>query len=161
MVSIIVAVKVAAFNEDLLRIWHDRTELGPADHPLLQPDPACWRVTHLTEADAKAIDVRNIGQAAVRHLRPPRPNQGTMKARTGNRDGPSIQRSASSHSAKTTSWRWRESNPRPMTVNQDFSGRSLLRFSRPQRSSKHAADRPSRLKVPAAPTTNAASKLSR
>ena len=76
MASITVAVKVASFNEDQLRIWHDRTGLGPADHPLLQPDPACWRVTHLTEADAKAIDARNIGQAAVRHLRPATPEPG-------------------------------------------------------------------------------------
>ena len=69
MASIIVAVKVAAFNEDQLRIWHDRTKLGPADHPLLQPDPAYWGFTHLTEAEAKAIDARNISQADVRHLK--------------------------------------------------------------------------------------------
>jgi hypothetical protein len=69
MASIIVTVKVAAFNEDQLRIWHDRTGLGPADHPLLQPDPAYWGFTHLTAADAKSIDARNVNQTAERHLK--------------------------------------------------------------------------------------------
>ncbi len=37
-------------------------------------------------------------------------------------------------------WRWRESNPRPSTPSQGFSGRSLLCFSRPRRSRRRVAD---------------------
>jgi hypothetical protein len=37
-------------------------------------------------------------------------------------------------------WRWRESNPRPSTPRQGFSGRSLFRFSRPRRSHRRVAD---------------------
>lgn len=37
-------------------------------------------------------------------------------------------------------WRWRESNPRPSTPRQGFSGRSLLCFSQPRRSRRRVAD---------------------
>jgi hypothetical protein len=60
-------------------------------------------------------------------------------------------------SAKQDKWRWRESNPRPMAVKQVFSGRSLLRVSRPQRCHRQLADRPSHLSVQAAPMTKATS----
>ncbi len=48
-------------------------------------------------------------------------------------DGPQpILRRVPPHSTKTSWWRWRESNPRPMTGNQGFSGRILhLIFSAP------------------------------
>lgn len=55
-------------------------------------------------------------------------------------------------------WRCGESNPGPVAIIRDFSGRSPLRFSRPQHSHGQGADRPSRLKVPAlSPTNNASS----
>jgi hypothetical protein len=46
-------------------------------------------------------------------------------------------------------WSWRESNPRPLAMNQVFSGRSLSRrFSQPQHSDRHVADRLSRCRCP-------------
>ena len=41
---------------------------------------------------------------------------------------------------ETSSWRWRESNPRPSVHHQGFSGCSLLCFSQPRRSRRQAAD---------------------
>jgi len=40
----------------------------------------------------------------------------------------------------SSQWRWRESNPRPSTPSQGFSGRSLLCFSQPRRSRRRVAD---------------------
>jgi hypothetical protein len=54
-------------------------------------------------------------------------------------------------------WSCGESNPGPVTLFQDFSGRSLLCFSRPPHSRRQGADGPSHLKVPAAPVTRATS----
>jgi hypothetical protein len=66
MANLINALKVAVFNEEQLRSWHEETALGPVDHPLLQPDPHDWGFTDLTMAQAKAIDARYMaGQGAV------------------------------------------------------------------------------------------------
>lgn len=54
--TIIGAVKVSLYNEEQLRLWHDRTGRGPADHPLLQPDPPYFGFVDLTKEQAKAID---------------------------------------------------------------------------------------------------------
>lgn len=48
-------------------------------------------------------------------------------------------------------WRWRESNPRPSTPSQGFSGRSLLCFSRPRQSRRRVADGPSHCLVSRSP----------
>ncbi|MBS4754718.1 hypothetical protein KG112_18075 [Nocardioides sp. zg-ZUI104] len=56
MANLINGLKVAVFNEEQLRSWHEDTGLGPADHPLLQPDPHDWGFTDLTKAQAKEID---------------------------------------------------------------------------------------------------------
>lgn len=64
MATIVAGVKVAVFNEEQLRLWHDRTGLGPADHPLLQPDPPSWGFRNLTEAEAEAIDATNMARLA-------------------------------------------------------------------------------------------------
>ena len=58
--SIIAAIKVSIYNEEQLRAWHDRTGLGPADHPLLQPDPPYWGFRNLTKEEAKAIDAEHL-----------------------------------------------------------------------------------------------------
>jgi hypothetical protein len=63
MANLINALKVALFNEEQLRSWHEETGLGPADHPLLQPDPHDWGFTDLTKEQAKAIDARYLLQA--------------------------------------------------------------------------------------------------
>jgi hypothetical protein len=60
MANLINASKVALFNEEQLRAWHERTGLGPADHPLLRPDPHDWGFTDLTKAQAKEIDARYL-----------------------------------------------------------------------------------------------------
>ena len=49
-----------------------------------------------------------------------------------------------SHLRRSERWRWRESNPRPSTAIQGFSGRNPLCFSRPRQSRRQAADGPSR-----------------
>ncbi len=56
---------------------------------------------------------------------------------------PSTSSSACLGSKTEVLWRWRESNPRPSAPIQGFSGRSLLRFSRPHRSRRRVGDRPS------------------
>ena len=56
--NLINALKVSVFNEEQLRSWHQETGLGPADHPLLQPDPHDWGFTDLTKEQAKEIDAR-------------------------------------------------------------------------------------------------------
>jgi hypothetical protein len=60
MAHIIAAVKSSVFNEEQLRSWHDRTGLGPADHPLLHPDPPYWGFRDLTKEEAKAIDTERL-----------------------------------------------------------------------------------------------------
>jgi hypothetical protein len=60
MASLIAAIKVSVYNEEQLRAWHDRTGHGPADHPLLQPDPPYWGFRDLTEEEAKAIDAERL-----------------------------------------------------------------------------------------------------
>lgn len=64
------AVKASVFNEEQLRSWHDRTGSGPADHPLLQPDPAYWGFRDLTKEEAKAIDAEHLRRLRGGHLRP-------------------------------------------------------------------------------------------
>lgn len=56
MATLVAAVKIALFNEEQLRSWHAQTGLGPADHPLLQPDQPDWGVRNLTQEEAEAID---------------------------------------------------------------------------------------------------------
>lgn len=70
MANLINALKVALFNEEQLRSWHEDTGLGPADHPLLQPDPHDWGFTDLTKAQAKEIDDRYLRAAHKESLRP-------------------------------------------------------------------------------------------
>lgn len=60
MANLINALKVALYNEEQLRLWHERTGKGPADHPLLQPDAHDWGFSDLTEEQAKAIDARYL-----------------------------------------------------------------------------------------------------
>lgn len=69
--NIINALKVALFNEEQLRAWHERTGLGPADHPLLRPDPHDWGFADLNRDQAKAIDARYLDEVEKpqRHLR--------------------------------------------------------------------------------------------
>lgn len=62
MATVIAAVKDSVFNEEQLRAWHERTGLGPADHPLLQPDPPYWGFQDLTKEQAKAIDARRLSE---------------------------------------------------------------------------------------------------
>lgn len=56
MASIVAAVKISVFNEEQLRMWHDETGRGPADHPLLQLDNPDWGFRNLTQDEAEAID---------------------------------------------------------------------------------------------------------
>ena len=63
MANLINGLKVALFNEEQLRSWHEDTGLGPADHPLLQPDPHDWGFTDLIKAQAKGIDDRYLRAA--------------------------------------------------------------------------------------------------
>ena len=58
--NLINGLKVSLFNEEQLRSWHEDTGLGPADHPLLQPDAHDWGFTDLTKAQAKEIDARYL-----------------------------------------------------------------------------------------------------
>lgn len=60
MANLINALKVALYNEEQLRLWHERTGMGPADHPLLQPDAHDWGFADLTKEQAKAIDARYL-----------------------------------------------------------------------------------------------------
>lgn len=62
--NIISALKVAVFNEEQLRAWHEETGRGPAEHPLLQPDPHDWGFIDLTKAQSRAIDASYL-QAAT------------------------------------------------------------------------------------------------
>lgn len=61
--NIINSLKVAVFNEEQLRSWHEETGLGPADHPLLRPDPYDWGFSDITKAEAKEIDARYLRAA--------------------------------------------------------------------------------------------------
>jgi hypothetical protein len=63
MATLIAGLKIALYNEEQLRKWHFRTGLGPADHPLLQPDPIYHGFKDLTEDEAAKIDT-----AYLRHL---------------------------------------------------------------------------------------------
>jgi len=56
MATLVAGVKAALFNEEQLRMWHARTGLGPADHPLLQPDQPDWGFRNLTQEEAEDID---------------------------------------------------------------------------------------------------------
>jgi hypothetical protein len=60
MATLVAAVKVAVFNEEQLRMWHAETGLGPADHPLLQPDQPDWGFRNLTREEAEAIDQQHL-----------------------------------------------------------------------------------------------------
>lgn len=60
MANLINALKVAVYNEEQIRLWHERTGLGPAYHPLMQPDPHDWGFTDLTKEQARAIDARYL-----------------------------------------------------------------------------------------------------
>lgn len=62
MATLIAAIKASMFNEEQLRIWHERTGRGPIDHPLLQPDPYYWGFSDLTEAQAREIDRRRLAE---------------------------------------------------------------------------------------------------
>lgn len=62
--NIINALKVAVFNEEQLRAWHENTGRGPLGHPLLQPDPNDWGFVDLTEAQSRAIDARYLQAAS-------------------------------------------------------------------------------------------------
>ncbi|TWH03139.1 hypothetical protein L615_001200000080 [Nocardioides sp. J9] len=63
MANLINGFKVAIYNEEQLRIWHENHGLGPADHPLLQPDPADWGFVDLTKDQATDIDQRHLAAA--------------------------------------------------------------------------------------------------
>jgi len=71
MASFIAAIKIRVYNEEQLRAWHDRTGCGPADHPLLQPDPPYWGFRNLTKEEAKAIDAERLRQLHDRQQQPP------------------------------------------------------------------------------------------
>ena len=71
MASFIAAIKISVYNEEQLRAWHDRTGCGPADHPLLQPDPPYWGFRNLTKEEAKAIDAERLRQLHDRQQQPP------------------------------------------------------------------------------------------
>lgn len=60
MATLVAAVKIALFNEEQLRLWHAESDLGPANHPLLQPDQPDWGFSNLTQADAEALDRRHL-----------------------------------------------------------------------------------------------------
>lgn len=60
--TLVLAIKASVFNEHQLRAWHERTGLGPADHPLLQPDPIYYGFAHLTQEHADAIDEMNLAE---------------------------------------------------------------------------------------------------
>lgn len=60
MATLVAALKVSLYNEEQLRLWHDRTGLGPTEHPLLQPEPRYWGFQGLTQAEAQAIDARHL-----------------------------------------------------------------------------------------------------
>lgn len=62
MANLINALKVAVFNEEQLRSWHNDTGLGPSDHPLLQPDSYDWGFTDLTKEQAQLIDADHVAQ---------------------------------------------------------------------------------------------------
>lgn len=65
MATIIAAIKVSLYNEEQLRAWHARTGRGPANHPLLQPDPPYWGFRDLTKDEAKAIDAARLEQLRI------------------------------------------------------------------------------------------------
>lgn len=72
MANLINALKAAVFSEEQLRSWQEETGLGPADHPLLQPDPHDWSFTDLTKEQAKAIELATClrpGRRATRWRR--------------------------------------------------------------------------------------------
>ena len=69
MATLVAAIKISVFNEEQLRLWHDRTGAGPTDHPLLQPDQPDWGYRNLTQDESEAIDrahmVRTVRDAPV------------------------------------------------------------------------------------------------
>lgn len=62
MQMILTAIKISVFNEEQLRAWHDLTGKGPADHPLLQPDPAYHGWIDLTREQAKLMDAQRLAE---------------------------------------------------------------------------------------------------
>ena len=62
MVNLLNALKVAVYNEEQLRSWHERTGKGPADHALLQPDGPDWGITELTKGQSKALDAMHLAK---------------------------------------------------------------------------------------------------
>lgn len=63
MATLVAAIKIAVFNEEQLRMWHDETGAGPADHPLLQPDQPDWGFRNLTQAESEALDQERLARA--------------------------------------------------------------------------------------------------
>jgi len=66
------------------------------------------------------------------------------------RPGPSLVRAASGHRfvPAHVTWRWRESNPRPLSLQQDFSGRSVrCLYSAPPVLHTRRCDGPSRCEL--------------
>jgi hypothetical protein len=70
MASIVAEVKASVFDEEQLRSWHDRTARGPADRPLLQPDPPYRGFRDLTKEEAKAVDAEHLRRLHGGHPRP-------------------------------------------------------------------------------------------
>jgi hypothetical protein len=60
MATLIAGLKVAVYNEETLRTWHERTGRGPAGHPLLQADPAYHGYEHLSAEQAAAITHQHV-----------------------------------------------------------------------------------------------------
>ncbi|RYF60611.1 MAG: hypothetical protein EOO27_05225 [Comamonadaceae bacterium] len=62
MANLVSSLKTAVFNEEQLRSWHEDTNLGPSDHPLLQPDPVDHGVTQLTKEAAEELDRAHLAK---------------------------------------------------------------------------------------------------
>jgi hypothetical protein len=61
--TLINALKIAVYNEEQLRIWHDKTRRGPEGHPLLTVDPPFEGLKFLTAEERARIDSGNAAQA--------------------------------------------------------------------------------------------------
>ena len=56
-------MKVAIFNEEQVRSWHERTGVGPTTHALLVPDAPDYGFADLTMAQAQRIDAEHLLEA--------------------------------------------------------------------------------------------------
>lgn len=72
MATLIAGLKVAVYNEETLRTWHERTGRGPAGHPLLQADPAYHGFGHLTEEQAATINQQHVVALGMPSIPAPR-----------------------------------------------------------------------------------------